>query len=142
MSCETAPIRRSSPLPKAIFFAFIPEISLRRAQIDNLGATVAVLLHLSALFAIVRIADALVAADSAAALEAAEIALVADLDEGARPHIGVANDALAVALLAEAPNGHSRLLPAENKIRMVLCHASYFVEYYFLLSASSRKLDR
>jgi hypothetical protein len=57
---------------------------------------------LCALLTIVGVGDALATTDDAAALVAAVVALVADAHERARAHVRVADDALAVALLAQA----------------------------------------
>ena len=113
---------KSGALSEAVLLALVPQVRLCAAQVHDLGAPVPIFLHLRALFAVVRIRDALVAADGAPALEAAEVALVADFDQCAGPHVGVADDALSVALFTKAPNGYARLLPAENQIRVVLCH--------------------
>ena len=67
------------------------------------GATY-VLLLLRALLAVVGIGDARLATDDAATLIGAVVALVADTHEDARPHVGVADGALAVALFAQAAN--------------------------------------
>ena len=116
---------RSGALSEAVLLALVPQVRLRAAQVHDLGAPVPVLLHLRALFAVVRIRDALVAADGAPALEATEVALVADFDQCAGPHVRVADDALSIALFTKAPNGYARLLPAENQIRVVLCHECF-----------------
>ncbi len=50
------------------------------------------------------------------------VALVADPDEGAGSHVGVADDAAAVALLAQAADGHAGLLAAEDQVGVVLGH--------------------
>ena len=67
------------------------------------GATY-VLLLLRALLAVVGIGDARLATDDTATLIGAVVALVADTHEDARPHVGVADGALAVALFAQAAN--------------------------------------
>ena len=55
-------------------------------------------------------------------LIASVVALVTDADEGGRSDVGIADDATAVALLAESADGHAGLLPAEDQVRMVLGH--------------------
>jgi hypothetical protein len=70
-----------------------------------MGWATYVLLLLCALLAVVGVGDALAAADDAAALVAAVVALVADAHQRARPHVRVADDALAIALLAQSPDG-------------------------------------
>ena len=56
------------------------------------------------------------------ALVRAIVALIAYPDEGARADVRVADDAAAVALLAQPPDGHARLLAAEDEIRVMLRH--------------------
>lgn len=53
------------------------------------------------------------------------IALIAYPDEGARAHVGVAYHASAVALLAQPTDRHTRLLAAEDEIRVVLRHRGF-----------------
>jgi len=86
----------------------------RAAQVDDLGAPVAVLLEARALVAVEGVADALAAADDALVLVVAEAALVADAHQRRGPHVRVADGALAVALVAEAPDGDARLLAAHD----------------------------
>ena len=74
-----------------------------RVRVWARGATY-VLLLLRALLAVVGIGDAWLATDDAATLIGAVVALVADTHEDARPHVGVADGALAVALFAQAAN--------------------------------------
>jgi hypothetical protein len=74
-----------------------------RVRVWARGATY-VLLLLRALLAVVGIGDARLATDDAATLIGAVVALVADTHEDARPHVGVADGALAVALFAQAAN--------------------------------------
>lgn len=78
---------RPSSLLEPILFALIEEIRLGAAQIDNLGAPVPVLLLLGALLAVVSIRYPHAPADDAPPLERPVVALVADPDERARPHI-------------------------------------------------------
>jgi len=47
-------------------------------------------------------------------LVASVVAFITDPDEGAGPDVGVADDAAAVALLAQPADGHAGLLPAED----------------------------
>ena len=73
-----------------------------------------VLLLQRALSAIVGIGDTHITADYALALERSIITLVADVHDYVWPHIRVADDALAVALFAEPPQGNARLLAAKD----------------------------
>jgi hypothetical protein len=44
------------------------------------------------------------------------------MDQHMRSHVGVANHALAIALLAESPQSNARLLPAKDQVGMMLSH--------------------
>ena len=50
------------------------------------------------------------------------VAFVANADEGVGSDVGVADDALPVALLAQTTDRHARLLAAEDEVRVVLRH--------------------
>ena len=50
------------------------------------------------------------------------VALVTDSDEGAWTNVGIADDAAAVALLTETPDGDTGLLAAEDQVGMMLGH--------------------
>ena len=92
---------------------------------------------MSAFFAVIGVTDAFTTADSAASLETSEVALIADFHKRAWSHVRVTDDALAVTLLAQAPDGNSRLLSAENQVGMMFCHS------YFLLNVEfERNLKR
>lgn len=97
------------------------------AQVDDLGAAVAVLLEARALVAVEGVADPFPAADDALILVVSEAALVADAHERRGPHVRVADGALAVALVAEAPDGDAGLLAAHDEIGVVAGHAGRFV---------------
>ena len=122
----------SLAFPEAVLLAFVPKISFCRAQINNLRAAVTVFLHLSAFFAVIGVRDALASTNGAPALERTEVTLLTDLYKGTRTDIRIANDAFAVALFAEPANSRSRLLPAENQVRMMLCHFFLLFCYLFL----------
>lgn len=108
------PTAQSLPslIPKPLLL--IEQIRPRRAQIDDLRATVPILLEPRALEAIKSVADAFAAADRALILVVAERALVADAHQRCRAHVRVAHGALAVAFVAEAPDGDARLLAAHH----------------------------
>lgn len=112
----------SSSFLEAVLLPLVEQIRLCRAQIDNLRTAVAVLLQNGALLAVVGVTDTGPAANDTPALVAAVVALVADSHQRRRSHQRVADDALAVAFLAEAADGDARLLPAEDQIRVVLGH--------------------
>lgn len=90
----------------------VKQISPRTPQVDNLWAPVPVLFEAGALEAVEGVRDALTAADDALVLVVAEGALVADADEGGGSDVGVADGALAVALVAEAADGYAGLFAA------------------------------
>jgi hypothetical protein len=113
-----------SPLLEPVLLALVEEVGLGATEVDDLGAPVPVLLLLRALLAVVGVRDAHAAADDAPPLERPVVALVADADQRARPHVRVADDALAVALLAQPPDGDAGLLPAHDQVRVVFRHAS------------------
>jgi hypothetical protein len=110
------------PLLEAVLLALVVEVRPRRPEVDDLGASVAVLLQETALPAVIRVGDPGLPADHAAPRVGPEVALVADADEGGRPDVAVADDALPVALLAEAADGDPRLLPAHDEVRVVARH--------------------
>lgn len=88
----------------------------RTAQVDNLGAPVAVLLEARALEAVEGVRDAFAAAHDALVLVVAEAALVADAHQRRRAHVGIAHGALAVALVAEPPDRNAGLLAAHYEV--------------------------
>jgi len=123
----------NSSFLKTVLLAFVPEIGLGGAEVDNLGAAVSVFLHLNALFAVIGVRNPHISADHTATLERPKIALVADFHERARTHIRIADDAFSVALFTKAADCDSRLFSAKNEIRMVLSHFTYLikeVKYY------------
>lgn len=73
--------------------------------------------------AIVSVGNAGGAADDAAARKAAVVALVADADKRAGPHVAVAHHALAVAPLAHAPDSDAGLLAAHDQVWVVPRHS-------------------
>lgn len=97
-------IHVASALLETVLFPLVEQVRLCRAQIHNLWTPVPILLENGALFAVIRVRDALAAAHDATALERAIVALVAYAHEGARPHIRVADGTLPVALYAQTPD--------------------------------------
>lgn len=108
--------RPSLVIRRPICFLLVEQVRPRRAEIDDLGAAVTVLLEAGALEAVEGVGDALAAADDALVLVVAEGALVADADEGRGADVGVADGALAVALVAEAADGDAGLFAAHDQI--------------------------
>merc|ERR1719420_1125143 len=105
-----------------ILFHLVEQVCLAATQVDNLWTPISVLLLHSALLTVIRITDARAPTDDTPALIRAIVALVANPDESARPHIGVADHTLSVTLFTQPPNGNSSLLSAEYQVRMMLCH--------------------
>jgi len=94
----------------------VEQIRPTTPQIDNLRAPVAILLEACTFETVESIGDALATANDALVLVVAEGAFVADAGEGGGAHVGVADGAFAVAFVAEAADGNSRLLAAHYEI--------------------------
>lgn len=90
----------------------IKQIRPRTPQIDDLGTAIPILFQSRALKAIESITDALATTHYTLVLIVAEGTLVADSGESGRAHVGVANGAFAVALVAEAADGDAGGLAA------------------------------
>eukprot|EP00446_Apocalathium_sp_SHHI-4_P029552 CAMPEP_0177223722 /NCGR_PEP_ID=MMETSP0367-20130122/38634_1 /TAXON_ID=447022 ORGANISM="Scrippsiella hangoei-like, Strain SHHI-4" /NCGR_SAMPLE_ID=MMETSP0367 /ASSEMBLY_ACC=CAM_ASM_000362 /LENGTH=168 /DNA_ID=CAMNT_0018673707 /DNA_START=206 /DNA_END=709 /DNA_ORIENTATION=- len=118
----SAAVHPPSPRLEAILLPLVEQVGLSTAQVDDFRAAIPVLLALTALLAVVGVRDASTSADHAAPLVAAVVAFVADPRKGAGPDVRVADDALAIALLAETTDGDAGLLPAHDQVRMVLRH--------------------
>lgn len=107
---------------EAIFLALIKQVGLCAAEVDDFRTAISIFLLLGAFFTIVGIRDAGTTADDTAPLEGPIIALVTHTNQRAGPHIRVADHTLAIALLAQAPDCYSRLLPAHDQVWMMLGH--------------------
>lgn len=107
-------------IPKVLLL--VKQIGARRAEVDDLGTAVAILLEARALEAVEGVADALAAADDALVLVVAEGALVADAHERGRAHVRVADGALAVALVTQPAERDAGLLAAHDEVRVVAGH--------------------
>ena len=94
----------------------IEQIRPTTTQIYNLRTSIPVLLQACTLEAVEGVRDTLATAYDAFVLVVAEGTFVADAGEGGRAHVGVANGAFAVALVAEAADGDARLLAAHDEI--------------------------
>lgn len=109
----------------------IPEILLLvkqirpgRTEIDDFGASVAILLQSRALKAVKCIADAFPAADNTLILVISEGALIADANESRRTYVGVTDRTFAVAFITESSEGDACLLAAHDEIGVVARHSS------------------
>lgn len=102
-----------SPLLEAVFFAFIEQVCLRAPQIDNLWATISILLLNGALFTIVGVRDSGTPTDHTPALVRSVVTLITYADQGAGAHVGIADHTLAVAWRERRAELHptARLLP-------------------------------
>merc|ERR1740133_452253 len=116
------PSPASLPLLEAVLLPLVEQVRLRRAEVDNLRTAVPVFLLLCALLAVVCVRDPRPAADNAPSLVRPVVALVAYPHECAGPHVGVADGALAVALLTQPADRDPRLLAAHDQIGVVLRH--------------------
>lgn len=85
-----------SPLLEAVFLTFIEEICLRAPQIDNLRATISILLLNGALLTVIGIGDSGTATDHTAPLIGAIVTLITYAHQGAGTHIGVTDHTLAI----------------------------------------------
>jgi hypothetical protein len=101
-------------IPKILLL--VEQIRPTTAQIDNLGAPIAVLLEACTFEAVECIGDALTTAYDALVLVVAEGAFVADAGEGGGAHVGVADGAFAVTFVAQTADRNARLLAAHYKI--------------------------
>jgi len=94
----------------------VEQIRSRGSQIDNLRTPISVLLQPRTLKAVKGIRDSLATADHTLVLVVAKGAFVADAGEGGWAYVGVADGAFAVAFVAKAADGNSRLLAAHYEI--------------------------
>jgi|LauGreDrversion4_2_1035121.scaffolds.fasta_scaffold51465_4 hypothetical protein len=120
-------IRINSSLLEAVLLALIPQVCFCGPEINDLRATVSILLSLHAFFAEVGIRDALPATNCAPTLKGPEIAFVANLHQSTGSNIGVTDHTLSIALFAESPDSYSRLFPAEYQIWVVLGHFNILI---------------
>lgn len=98
------------------------QIRPRAPQINNLRTPIPILLKARALEAVERVADPFPAAHDALVLVVAERTLVADPDEGRRPHVGVADRAFAVAFVAQTADCDAGLFAAHYEVGVVARH--------------------
>jgi hypothetical protein len=103
-----------SLIPEILFL--VEQIGPTATQVDDLRASISVLLQARALEAVEGIADTLAAAHDALVLVVAKGALVADAHESGRSHVGVADGAFAVTFVAEPADADARLLAAHYEI--------------------------
>ncbi len=97
---------------------------------------------LHTLLAVVSVGDAGRAAHGAAASSAAKITLHAQAHNRVRPHVAVADHALALALFAEPSYCNARCLPTHNEVGVVSCHIAELPQKFnfnFKLKFRSKK---
>jgi len=116
------PLRRKLALFEPQFTPFVEEVGTTGSEIDNLGATVAVLLQSRTLGAVVSVGYPWRATDDAPAAVGTKVAFVANADEGFGSDVGVADRTLSVALLAETADGNTGLPTAHYQIGVMLRH--------------------
>lgn len=87
----------SSPLFESIFFAFVKEVRLGGAEIDNLGTSIPALFQLNTLATIIGIGHTRVPTYDAASFVASVIALVANVHEFFGIDKGIADATQAIA---------------------------------------------
>lgn len=114
-----------SPLLEAVFFALIEQVCLRAPQIDNLWATVSILLLNGALFTIVGIRDSRTSTDHAAALVGSIVTLITYANQGTGTHVGIADHTFAITFFTQSSDSYTSLLAAENQIWMMFSHNSF-----------------
>ena len=122
-----------TPLPgllllEAILFAFVEEISLRAAQVNNLGTSIPILLLNCTLFTVICIRYSRSSTDNTSSLIRPVITFVTNSNESRRTNVWVTDDTLAITLLTETTNGYSWLFAAKNQVWMMLCHSDYFLK--------------
>lgn len=110
------------PFAEPVFLLLIKLINSDWAEIDDLRTTVTVFFLLYALPAVVGIRDSRSVADETAVLVRAVVALVTDSYQHHRTDIGVTDDALVVAFLAQSSDWYAGLLTAHYQIGMMLGH--------------------
>lgn len=124
---EVSQIPRDHPLSslslsKSIFFSLVEQVSFCTSKVDDFGAAVPVLLEHSALFAVVGVGNSRSSTYDAFSFVSSVIALLADLYQSCRPHVGIADHALSLALFTEPSDENPGLLSAHDQIGVVLRH--------------------
>lgn len=112
----------SSSFLKTILLTFIEQISFGTSQVDNFRATIPIFFLLCTLLTVVGIRYSNSTTYHAATLKWSVVAFVANPDKRTRTHVWVTDHTLAITFLTESSNGNPGLLPAHNKIRMMLGH--------------------
>jgi len=99
MESERRQAQRSpSSFFESILFPFVEEIGFGTSQVHDLRTTVSVFLQDGAFLAVVGVTDAHTAADDTPSFVGPIIALVADSNQCAGPHIRIANHTFTIAL--------------------------------------------
>lgn len=108
-------------IPKILLL--VKQIRPATTQIYDLRTAVTILLQARAFEAVEGVGNSLATAHDAFVLVVAEGALVADVSQGCRAHVGIADGAFTIALVAKAANGYSSLLAAHDEIGMMAGHS-------------------
>lgn len=103
-------------------FLLVEQIRPRTSQIDDLGASIAILLETRTFKAVERITDALATADHTLVLVVSERALVANADESRGAHVGIADGTFSVAFVTQTADRDAGLLAAHDEIGVVTRH--------------------
>lgn len=109
----------------------VKQIRPTTSQINNLGASISILLKTCTLKAVESVGNALATADDAFVLVVAKGAFVADAGECRGAHVRVADGALAVAFVAEAADGYAGLLAAHYEIGVMARHGGLILSIVF-----------
>jgi len=110
----------ASMIPEILLL--IKQIRPRTSQIYNLRTPIPVFLEPRALEAVEGVAYPLAAAHDTLVLVVAEAALVADAYDCSRAHVGVADRAFAIALVAESADGDAGSLTAHDQVGVMARH--------------------
>ncbi len=114
-----SPIARFKP----VLFPLIEQIRSCRAEIDNLRASIPILLHQRAPFAVIRVAHADAAAYDAPSLIRSVITLVAHAHERRRTHVRITHHAFTVACVPFASRRPSSVALAASRVSRLASRA-------------------
>lgn len=112
----------ASPFLETVFFPLVKQIRTRAAEVDDLGAAIAVFFERNAFLAIVCITNARTSANDASSLVASVVAFITNANQRARLHIAVTDDTFTVTFFAQATDCDAWLLAAHDKIGVVFSH--------------------
>lgn len=112
--------------PKSILISeilfLVKQIGTGRTQVDDLRASVPILLKPRTFETVEGVTDPFAAADNALVLIVAKGTFITDSCEGSRSDVGIAYRAFAIAFVAEAPKGDAWCFAAHNEIGVMARH--------------------